>query len=149
VPGTGDLVMHWAVVCSEPWARHRPAAVSRLARGSYLRSADLADARRDAAVCAAFPQGVVTPAESRRPASTVPALFLAGAEDPQDPPANVAGIERTMPNARVVVVGGGGHGSSTVGCVPQLMTRFLLRGSAEGLDVRCATRSKPPPFVVG
>jgi hypothetical protein len=54
-----------------------------------------------------------------------------------------------MPNARVVVVGGGGHGSSTVGCVPRLLTRFLLRGSAEGLDVRCATRSKPPPFVAG
>jgi pimeloyl-ACP methyl ester carboxylesterase len=148
-PGTGDLLMHWAVVCSEPWARHRPAAVARLAGRSYLRSADLADARRDAAVCAAFPEGVVTPAESRRPASAVPALFLVGAEDPQDPPANVAGIGRTMPNARVVVVGGGGHGSSTVGCVPRLMTRFLLRGSADGLDVRCATRSTPPPFVVG
>jgi pimeloyl-ACP methyl ester carboxylesterase len=149
LPDTGDLLMPWAVVCSEPWARHRPAAVARLARGSYLRSAELADARRDAAICAAFPPGVVTPAESRRPRSAVPALFLAGAEDPQDPPANVAGIERTMPNARVVVVGGGGHGSSTVGCVPRLMTRFLLRGSAEGLDVRCATRSKPPPFVAG
>jgi pimeloyl-ACP methyl ester carboxylesterase len=149
LPSSTESLMQWAVTCSEPWARHRPAAVARLGRGSYLLSADLADARRDAAVCAAFPQGVVTPAERRRPTSKVPALFLVGAEDPQDPPANVAGIRRTMPNARVVVVGAGGHGSTTVGCVPRLVTRFLLRGSAEGLDVGCATRSKPPPFVVG
>jgi pimeloyl-ACP methyl ester carboxylesterase len=148
LPPSDDTLMSRAVMCSEPWARRRPQAIARLGKGSYVLASDLRDARYDAAVCAAFPQGVVTPAERRRPASAVPALVLVGAEDPQDPPSNVAGIRRTMPNARVVVVGAGGHGSSTIGCVPDLMTTFLARGSPAGLDVRCATRAKPPPFVL-
>ena len=142
------LVMYWSIVCSEPWARFRQAATARLGKGSYLGPTRLADAESFATACASIPRGVVPADAGTRVRSDVPVLVLAGDADPQDPPRNVAGIERAMPNARVVVARGMGHGVVQNACMSALANRFLARGTAAGLDTGCAARVVLPPFAL-
>lgn len=148
-PQTASQVMYWSIVCHEPWARFSGPEAARLGRGSYLAATRLADAKSFAIVCAHVPRGVVPVDAGTRVRSDVPVLVLAGGADPQDPPRNVAGIDQAMPNARVVVARGIGHGALQHGCLPALANRFLARGTAKGLDVSCAARIPLPSFVVG
>ena len=62
----------------------------------------------------------------------MPALVLVGGQDPQDPLANIAGITKVMPNARVVVVRGAGHGAVDHGCTEQLADTFIAEGNLRG-----------------
>jgi pimeloyl-ACP methyl ester carboxylesterase len=141
-------VAFWSVVCAEPWARMRPAPAAAAARGTYLADWAALQARTMAAACAVVPSAP-QPRWAREGArSDVPVLFVAGGADPQDPPANLAGAARSLPNARTVVVPEGGHGAVQLGCVPALAARFLERGSARGLDTRCAAAYRPPRFGV-
>jgi pimeloyl-ACP methyl ester carboxylesterase len=80
--------------------------------------------------------------------SNAPVLFVVGGNDPQDPIAHVAGTTRELPDSRTVVVPGAGHGAVQLGCIPRLAQAFVDRGTARGLDTRCAKAYKPPPFVI-
>ena len=83
------LAMFWEILCSEPWARFDVAATERASAGSFLAAADASHARLFREVCAVVPKGVVPPGSGEPPRSSVPILFLAGADDPIDPPANL------------------------------------------------------------
>lgn len=142
------LVMFWSIVCSEPWARFSEAEATRSGQGSYLAPTRIADAKSFATVCANVPRGVVPADAGMRVRSNVPVLVLVGGADPQDPIGNVAGVEQAMPNARVVVARGIGHGAVQHGCIPALANRFLARGTAAGLDAACTARIPLPPFAL-
>ena len=142
-------VMFWSIVCNEPWARWDVGRAARAARGTYLAERHTTDGRLVAAACSAVPN-VAQPAWTKaRVRSDTPVLFVVGGNDPQDPLANVRWASRELPNSRTVVVPAAGHGSIQLGCLPRLATAFVERGSAAGLDVRCAAAYTPPPFVVG
>jgi pimeloyl-ACP methyl ester carboxylesterase len=126
----------------------RRGEVERLGRGTYLLDHMRDWWRYTAALCSVLPRGVVPAGSGVTPRSRVPLLAIVGAEDPQDPLANLAGLRSRLPNARIVVVAGGGHGSAGIGCVPRIMNRFLERASAAGIDLRCAGRNPSPPFVL-
>jgi pimeloyl-ACP methyl ester carboxylesterase len=150
--GTGGVttrqLMFWATVCSEPWARWNPARARAAGRGTYLAERTELDAALVAAVCSAMPKAP-QPAWSRaRVRSDVPILLVVGGDDPQDPIANLRNARRELPSSRTVVVPHAGHGSLQLGCLPTLARRFVERGSAAGLDTRCAARYTPPAFVV-
>jgi hypothetical protein len=74
--------------------------------------------------------------------------MVVGGADPQDPVGNLAGLGDAMPNSRIVVAPGQGHGIGDLGCLPDLVGRFVDRGSAASLDVRCARRIPTPAFVL-
>ena len=141
-------LMSWAIMCSEPWARSEPAETARLGRGTYLGPTMVRAARSTAALCSTMPPFEPVPGAERRVSSAVPTLVVVGAQDPQDPLENVAGVRDVMPNARVVVVRGAGHGAVNHGCTADLANAFVLRGSAAGLDTRCTARAPLTPFVV-
>lgn len=143
------LVMSFEILCSEPWARFGVAATARASGGSYLRHVTLARARVLRRMCRSVPRGFGPPGSTRPPRSRVPVLLLAGAADPQDPPANLRGWRDLFPNGRLVVVPGLGHGVVAEGCLPLVVARFVGRGSARGLDTRCARRIPLPPFETG
>lgn len=140
------LGMVWVELCSEPWASLDPEATARAAGGSYLAHAAVARARLFTRACRVVPR-------EREPAtfgsSDVPVLLLAGSADPLDPPANVRGFRRAFPNARLVVVSGGGHGQLDRPCVASLVARFVSAGSAANLDAACARHGPPVPFAIG
>lgn len=99
---SGELAYQLLIECNEPWASWRPTEVRRLAVGSFMAPSQRQNARRAAAVCRAFPKVAVPPAMGERVRSRVPVLFLTGAEDPADPPGNVAHARRELPNSRTV-----------------------------------------------
>lgn len=139
-------VMPLAIMCTEPWAARDPTVVAANSKGTFMAYNDLPGAIQSAAVCTAWPRVDTTGEDWSRVQSDVPTLVLQGGADPKDPPANSAGVQHAMPNAKVILAPGQGHGISALGCVPVLIDRFLERGSATGLDTSCAKLTPIPAF---
>ncbi len=144
---TTQLVMSSVIRCSEAWARFDPAEVQRIGATSYDLDAQLAEARNQAMSCPYVPTGVV-PADDAAPVrSDLPALLILGQADPQDPQANVAKAPLDMPSSLTVVVPGEGHTVGHLGCMPQMVSAFIVAGTTKGLDTTCAaTGVQLPPF---
>ena len=93
------LAMFWMILCGESWARsdvgrHGPRERRQLPGARHGRARRLF--RR---ACAAVPRGAGPSAHAGPWSSSVPVLLLAGAADPQDPPANLRGWRATSPTA--------------------------------------------------
>ena len=142
------LAMVWEILCSEPWARFGVAATRRESQGSFLAHTAVLHAQIIRAVCSVVPRGVVTPGSDRPPHSNAPVLFLAGQDDPVDPPANVARRKDSFPNSTLIVEPAAGHGVIADGCMALVVARFIDRGSARGLDRRCLKALRPLPFAL-
>lgn len=139
-------LMPVAIKCTEPWAVRDPAVVAADAQGSFLAYTDVRDSQQNAAICAAWPRADTTGEDWSRVQSNVPTLVLQGGADPKDPPSNSAGVQQAMPNAKVLLAPGQGHGIATLGCVPTLIDRFLERGTATGIDTSCVKLTPLPAF---
>ena len=139
--------MSSVIRCSEAWARYDPAEVLRTGATSYDLDAQLAAAQNQAMSCPYVPKGVV-PADDAAPVrSDLPVLLILGQADPQDPLANVAQAPVDMPNSLTVVVPGEGHTVGHLGCMPQMVSAFIVAGTTKGLDTTCAaTGVQLPPF---
>ena len=138
--------MFWAIVCTEPWAVRDPARALSDARGTYLRPTIERDVVLQSAICQAWRRVDASAEDWSRVRSDTPTLVLVGGSDPKDPPANTAGVAQAMPNAKVITVPGGGHGVSSVGCLPRIVDDFLEAGSGRGLDTACVSLTPYPPF---
>jgi pimeloyl-ACP methyl ester carboxylesterase len=139
------LPMFWVTICGESWARFDLAATLQASHGSFLAHASVARARLFRRACAAV-QRIVPRMALGSWSSAAPVLLLAGAADPQDPPANLAGWRTTFPNGRLVTAGGLAHGVIAYGCLRLLVARFVGGGTARGLDATCARRVPLPRF---
>ncbi len=95
--------------------------------------------------CAAWPRAARPPAQTAVPVPT-PALLVVGALDPVTPPRFTEAVARTMPNATVLTVPGMAHAGAD-GCVERIVAAFIARGSMEGVETACATKTQTPPFV--
>lgn len=142
-----NLAYMLLIQCSEPWASRRRAETTRLSAGSFIAPLLKRSVATIAAVCRGFPRGLVPRNLGQRVRSAVPVLFLTGAEDPADPPANVKDAQRELPNARVVVFPAAGHGQLHLDCAQELIDTFVSRGSASNLDASCAQTAAELPFV--
>ena len=96
------LPMFWVTICNEGWARFDVAATGRREPrelpGARRRGSRASLPARPARRCLAMPR----PRATGRPwSSAVPVLLLAGDDDPQDPPANLAGWRKTFPSGRL------------------------------------------------
>jgi hypothetical protein len=74
-------------------------------------------------------------------------LPINGAEDPQDPPSNVADAPTELPNSLELSPAGLGHVVGYMGCLPDVVGAFLEAASVEGLDTSCVAEMTPPPFA--
>lgn len=101
-----------------------------------------------AAMCRAWPKGKV-PTDFNQPLATaVPALVLAGEFDPVTPPRYGEQIVKSLPNGRLFVLKGVGHGALGAGCMPKLFTQFIEKTDAKALDGQCLdTLAYPVPFT--
>jgi pimeloyl-ACP methyl ester carboxylesterase len=70
-------------------------------------------------------------------ASTLPVLLLAGQRDPVTPPAYAEQMLSTLPNARLLLAPGQGHGVIGAGCMPRLVVEFVQELRPRALDDRC------------
>ncbi|HET7792011.1 MAG TPA: alpha/beta hydrolase [Rhizobacter sp.] len=139
-PATG---MHYSVVCAED--------VPRLPQSTDTPGADFGDegARFYQRACADWPRGELPAAFYTLPKAPVPVLLLSGGIDPATPPRHGARVAQAMgPMARHVVVPNAGHGVLGLGCMPELMQRFIDVPDEEALrlDFACVQSIPRPPF---
>jgi pimeloyl-ACP methyl ester carboxylesterase len=141
--------MHYAVVCAEdvpklPEAKDAPGADFRTAQ-----------AEQYAQVCKTWPRGAVDPAFYQVPPAPSPVLLLSGGADPATPPRHGERIAKALGQAQParvqhIVVPEAGHGVMPVGCMRDLIFRFIdAKDDSAALpqDAACATRiPRPVPF---
>ncbi len=138
--------MHFSVVCAEDAPRLQGAAMTS--------GADFgtADADLYAQVCSFWPRGKVDAAFYQVAQADSPVLVLSGGADPATPPRHGARVAQALgPRAQHVVVAQAGHGVMGVGCMRDVVTRFIaVADDAQALpqDAGCATRlPRPGAFV--
>jgi pimeloyl-ACP methyl ester carboxylesterase len=135
--------MHFSVVCAEDLAR--------LAHSTDAPGADFgADgARLYQRACADWPLGELPTAYYTVPASSVPVLLLSGGLDPATPPRHGARVAQALGSqARHVVVPQAGHGVLSLGCMPEVMQRFIDApddAAASAVDAACVQSIPRPP----
>lgn len=143
------LGMAFSVLCSGDVDRVTDDEVRDLGRGTFLGSLAVDSWRSTCEVWPhAPPPPEAVPVRSQVLRSQVPALLLSGRLDPATPPSWGDALAARLGGSVHVVVPGGAHIVSHLGCVPELIRRFVERGSAAGLDTACVEKVTRPPFVV-
>jgi pimeloyl-ACP methyl ester carboxylesterase len=138
--------MHLSVVCAED--------LPRLAASADKPGADFgtAFARNYEKLCAVWPRGAVPAAFYTLPKSESPVLVLSGGIDPVTPPRHGERVARALgPMAKHVVVANAGHGVMAIGCMRDVVFRFVdaaTDAEALAVDAGCAAQvPRPPAFV--
>lgn len=135
--------MHLSVVCAED--------VPRLAASGDVKGVDFGTQSAEAygRLCAGWPRGPVPAAFYTIPPARTPVLVLSGGLDPATPPRHGERVTRALgPSARHVVVANAGHGVMSIGCMREVVFRFIdAVDDAEALrvDAGCAARLPRPP----
>ena len=135
--------LHFSVICAEDLPR-LPAATD--APGRDFGDALAATYRR---ACDGWPRGAVAPAFYTLPPSPVPVLLLSGGLDPATPPRHGERVAKALgPLARHAVVPNAGHGVMGLGCLRDVVFRFVDAAGADdaaAVDVACAAGVPRPP----
>jgi pimeloyl-ACP methyl ester carboxylesterase len=144
--GADDMAqgMHFSVVCAED--------VPRMNGASSAASVDVGtwfgDLYRD--TCAGWPRGEVPPAFYTLPTAATPTLVLSGGLDPVTPPRHGERVAKALGvRARHVVVPNAGHGVLGIGCMRDVVFRFIdAADDADALqvDAGCAAAIPRPPM---
>ena len=136
--------MHFAVVCAEDFPR--------LAQATDRPGADFGGsfAALYGDVCAAWPRGEVPAAFYTLPPAPAATLVLSGGIDPATPPRHGQRVARALgAQARHVVVPNAGHGVMAIGCMRDVLFRFVdanSDGQAQQVDAACVTGIPRPPM---
>jgi pimeloyl-ACP methyl ester carboxylesterase len=152
--GTGDRDsrlaegMHLSVICAEDLPRGDAGAPASNGGGPF--GDTLATAYRRA--CADWPRAEVPAEFYRVPASPAPVLLLSGGLDPVTPPRHAERVAAALgAKARSVVLPNAGHGVLPIGCMRDVLFRFVdAEGDDEALavDAACAQHvPRPAAFV--
>ena len=135
--------MHLSVICAED--------VPRLDLATDRPGADFADeaVRSYRRLCSIWPRGAVPAEFYSVAASASPVLILSGGADPATPPRHGARVAQALgPMARHVVVANAGHGVMGLGCMRDVIFRFVdaeTDAAAFGVDASCAAQVPRPP----
>ena len=100
-------------------------------------------------LCSAWPRGEVPAAFYGLVPAAAPVLALSGGIDPATPPRHGERVVRALgPMARHVVVANAGHGVLGIGCVRDVVFRFIDASEdrdALAVDASCAAGVPRPP----
>jgi pimeloyl-ACP methyl ester carboxylesterase len=135
--------MHFSVVCAED--------LPRLAQASDAPGADFGDSfeQQYRRVCAGWPRGEVPAAFYTVPATQAATLVLSGGADPVTPPRHGERVSKQLgAKARHVVVAQAGHGVIGLGCMRDVLFRFIDAESDDAalkVDTACAEQIPRPP----
>lgn len=139
-----SMPMHNSVVCTEDVPFFEISDFD--APGQTYLGTSVVDALNT--VCSIWPAGFRDDDLKDPLGSSHPVLLLSGEADPVTPPAYGTQVLQNLSNARHLVGPGQGHGLVTVGCVPNLMRRFVQDLDPQGLDADCLEREQPTPFFL-
>lgn len=156
--GSVAMGMHFSVLCAEDAPRMAAAdAATAAVPGGVPPAADAAPFADHAAAlyaraCAFWPRGAVPDAFYRLPAASTATLLLSGGLDPATPPRHADRVARALgPKARPLTVPNAGHGLLGIGCVRDVIFRFIDAAddaAALAVDAPCvADIPRPPAFA--
>ena len=138
--------MHFSVVCAED--------VPRMANTADQPGADFGklDALQYQSVCAGWPQAEVPAAFYSVPPAISPVLLLSGGADPATPPRHAARVAAALgAKAQHIVLAQGGHGVMSIGCMRDVVFRFIdAKTDAEALpqNADCALKIPRPGVFI-
>ena len=141
--GQVAMGMHFSVVCAEdmPLLERGPAVTNAGSDDGYL--------RLYRQVCADWPRGAVPAAFYTLPVATAPVLLLSGGLDPATPPRHGERVAQALGAlARHVVVPNAGHGVVGLGCMRDVVSRFIDAPEDKDalvVDAGCAVNIPRPP----
>jgi pimeloyl-ACP methyl ester carboxylesterase len=139
--GALAMGMHFSVVCAEDAPRMKQAVPGADLGGDSDRLYQRA--------CAAWPRGEVQAAFYALPPARSPVLLFSGGLDPATPPRHAARVAQLLgAQARHVVVPNAGHGVMSLGCMADVVQRFIdAPDDAAALAVKtdCAKDVPRPP----
>jgi len=138
-------LMYWSIWCNEPWVGLGATGPWHTDFDGYTTSS-IASHR---VACAYFPKRAEPAADWTSPHSRVPVLVLAGGADPQDPITNMPRLKQELPNSRAIVVPHYGHVVGMLNCVRDVVSQFVIDGTAKGLDTGCVGAILPPGLALG
>ncbi len=134
--------MHFSVICAEDMPRTAPPSAPTADFGEGL-----APLYRQ--VCADWPRGDVAADFRVVPPAPVATLLLSGGIDPVTPPRHAERVARALgANARHEVVPNAGHGLLALGCLRDVVYRFIdapTDAQALQVDAACARAIPRPP----
>ena len=142
------LVMYAIIRCSEPWAMSRLDEVTRNSQDTYSREVQIAQTRSMAQTCALAPKPDSAARYGPTRQTTVPVLVLNAAEDPQNPPDNVAKTADVYPNSKVLFEPYRGHYTVNWTCLAKVYKEFIDLGNVQELKAECLSQVKPYAFDV-
>jgi pimeloyl-ACP methyl ester carboxylesterase len=134
--------MHFAVVCAED--------VPRITSTLQQPALDFGqtDVKRYESVCAFWPRGEVPSEFYQVPEARSPVLVLSGGADPVTPPRHGERVTKALGvKAQHVVVPEAGHGVMGLGCMRDVVVRFITASTdpqALPQDASCATKAPRP-----
>jgi len=135
--------MFLSVACAEDISRIAPDEAAQQTQGTFLGGGWLSRLREQ---CATWGGASLPPAFFEPISGNAPSLLLSGNLDPVTPPSWGDMVAHALSPSRHVVVPGGGHGVSTLGCVPKLIAEFLESLELGALKVECVERVQRPAF---
>jgi hypothetical protein len=145
---SGNQMMFWAIVCSEPWFRDQPAALSDQ-RGSFAYQTGLEAAQYHQYLCPLIPQSAAAVGDQRLTMSKAPVLAFNGDADPIEQPRNWVGAHKVFPRSRDIGLPYQGHDVNSVswGTCAGLLTRtFIQQASLAHLNTSCLPNIPAPTF---
>jgi pimeloyl-ACP methyl ester carboxylesterase len=134
--------MHYAVICAEDMPRIDEAARAR-ARGTRF---GLSFTQVYDDVCRQVDVRPAPPAFYSIASVDVPVLVLSGGMDPATPPRHGESVAAHLKKSLHLVAPHLGHGVSSQGCTPELITKFVRQATFDGLDGGCLAKMPAPPF---
>jgi pimeloyl-ACP methyl ester carboxylesterase len=135
--------MYFTVTCAESVPFITEDDVRRESAGAFLGDYRV---RVHQAACREWPRADVPEGFTDPVKSDAPVLLLSGELDPASPHWLGAEAVRHLPNGLQATIPSGGHGYFSP-CLSSLVTEFVTKGSARGLDTSCLANSRRPPFI--
>ena len=135
-----------SILCGDEIGRVDDASAQRAGEGSFAADSYY---RFWKAGCMGWQASPAAPDAFEPARGDVPALVLSGNLDPITPPTMGDHFVAGFPNGRHLVVGGTGHNTGYVGCMPRLMADFVDDLDASALDASCLDHLKRLPIVTG
>ena len=100
-------------------------------------------------ICSIWPRGPIDDDFNEPLATDIPVLLLSGSADPITPPGYADEAMVEMTNKRHIASLNQGHGQVIVGCMPDIVAKFIATADPEGLDDTCMQQAFVMPFFVG
>ena len=80
--------------------------------------------------------------------SATPTLITSGQFDPVTPPFWGEWASQNMTHSKHIIVEGGHHGVSGIGCMPKIIAQFIESASVEDLELECVQKITPVSFFI-